>query len=520
MRLRLGKGQPKRNLRGEVSSPWDASHPKLVLKLDDISKRYGATQALSGVSLELFEGEMLGVIGHNGAGKSTLARAITGLTVPDTGNITIGSDGGDSRRHSAADARQRGCRMVFQELSLCPSLRVFENVPVAYPGLLRGAWRRRCRDLIAGQLEDIFPGHGIQPAARIGTLSLPQRQMVEIAMATLKVDPLPRLLLLDEPTASLTEEWSARLFRYLRACRAEGLACIIISHRVPEIQQHTDAAVVLRDGRVVARRQPSELKVEEVISLMGGEPRSSVAKAPVRRARAMPSPDAPEVVNAQALRSRRLRAVSMVAREGEIIGLGGLEGHGQRDLLHSIWRNRRRRLPWGSSGLRVRGPVAFVSGDRKVEGVFPIWSVAHNLSSSVLGSIARWGLVWPGSEQSLFDVWSERFQIRGAAASGITSLSGGNQQKVLLARALAADARLILLDDPLRGVDVATKHDVYQLLQEEAERGRCFVWFSTENEGLQQCDRVYVMRAGAIVEEMTAAEASDDQLIAASIRAV
>lgn len=489
---------------------------RLVLKLEGISKRYGATQALSGVALEVYEGEMLGIMGHNGAGKSTLARVITGLTIPDSGTVHLGGAAGSaSRRHTAQAARAHGFRMVFQELSLCPALRVFENVLVAYPHLRRRQWASRCITLAGSQLDRIFPGHGIDPTARVLSLSLPQRQMVEIALATLDVEPRPRLLFLDEPTASLTDRWSRLLFAYLKDQCATGLACVIVSHRLNDIRGNSDFTVILRDGKVVARQPSALLELSEVVTAMGGEARGGSVRKPDR----VPATSAqgPVAVRAKGALSRELPEVDLVARSGEIVGLGGLEGHGQQALIRAIWRRRRRFGRLRTPNLQVVGALAYVSGDRKVEGIFALWTVAQNLSVSVLRWLGSWLLLRPAREEELFRIWAERLTIRGGLRDGITSLSGGNQQKVLLARALASTASLVLLDDPLRGVDVTTKHDIYRLIREEADKGRCFLWFSTENEGLFECDRVYMMRSGRVVRELRGTSATDDELIAASI---
>jgi ribose transport system ATP-binding protein len=490
--------------------------PGLILRLEGISKRYGATQALSDVSLEIYEGQMLGIMGHNGAGKSTLARVITGITIPDTGTIHLGGAAeAPSHRHTAQVARAQGFRMVFQELSLYPALRVFENVVLAYPALRGRKWSQRCIALAQAQLDLVFPGHGIDPTARVTSLSLSQRQMVEIAVATLDVAPRPRVLFLDEPTASLTDRWSQMLFTYVKGACAAGLACITVSHRLSDIRDNSHDTVILRDGRIVARCPSASLELSDVVAAMGGVTHTDHER-PAAQLSAAPA-EARVAIRVSGQISRELPDVNLIARRGEIVGLGGLEGHGQQSLIQAIWRRRGRLGRLGNRNLEIAGPVAYVSGDRKVEGIFPLWYVAQNTSISVLGQITSAGIVRVAREKKLFDVWAKRLTIRGQLSEGITSLSGGNQQKVLLARALASDARVILLDDPLRGVDVATKREIYQLIHEEADKGRCFLWFSTENEGLLECDRIYMMRSGRVVDELEGSTATDDELIAASI---
>jgi ribose transport system ATP-binding protein len=266
---------------------------------------------------------------------------------------------------------------------------------------------------------------------------------------------------------------------------------------------------------VVARRPSAALELSEVVAAMGGFAHESSGPQAERVAREAAA--GAVAVRASGALGRELPEVDVVVHAGEVVGLGGLEGHGQQALIRAIWRRRHGRLRLRSPNLQVEGPVAYVSGDRKVEGVFALWSVAQNLSVSVLRRLGRWGILRPGMEDELFATWAERLTIRGGLRDGITSLSGGNQQKVLLARALASGARLVLLDDPLRGVDVTTKHDIYRLIREEAGKGRCFLWFSTENEGLFECDRVYMMRSGRVVRELLGTSATDEELIAASI---
>lgn len=503
-------------MEGSLPPEAGGEPPGLILRLEGISKRYGATQALSDVSLEVYEGQMLGIMGHNGAGKSTLARVITGLTIPDTGTVQLGGEAGPvGDRHAAQVARAHGFRMVFQELSLYPMLRVFENVMLAYPELRGRQWARRCIALAQAQLDLVFPGHGIDPTARVTSLSLPQRQMVEIAIATLDVAPRPRLLFLDEPTASLTDRWSRLLFAYVKGVCDAGMACITVSHRLSDIRDNSQDTVILRDGRLVARSPSAALELNDVVAAMGGDERADHA----RRVRAV---KAEQKQGSVAIRvsgsvSKNLPGIDIVARSGEVVGLGGLEGHGQQTLIRTIWRRRHWLNRLRNSNLEIVGPVTYVSGDRKIEGIFPLWSAGENTSVSVLKQLTSAGIIRQARERKLFDTWAKRLTIRGKLRDGITSLSGGSQQKVLLARALASAAKVILLDDPLRGVDVATKRDIYALIHEEADKGRCFLWFSTENEGLFECDRIYMMRFGRVVDELEGSNITDDQLIAASI---
>ena len=484
-----------------------AAEEPFLLRLHGIAKRYGHTQALDGVDLAIRPAEIVGVVGHNGAGKSTFMRVIAGFTPPDAGDIAVQGWTGEGR-YDLARARGLGVRIAFQELSLCSALRVFENAIVAHRALAGRGGRRRAMAAIRSQLDAIFPGHGISAHARIGSLSLAQRQMVEVAQASLASDRAPRLLILDEPTSALGKESADNLFRYLHSAVAGGLSCILITHRITEVLDHVDRVVVMRNGRVVAERPAAELSEEGVIALMGA---TTVPTARAERASVASAADT--VAGVTDLTTNRLHGVTVRARRGEIVGLAGLDGQGQRELLLALWRPRGRT---GRRAVRVRGRRAFVTGDRQAAGLFPLWPVIHNLSIAALFRIGRYGLVDPRLERGVAGKWIERLAVKGALDTPVMDLSGGTQQKVLVARALAVGADVVLLDDPFRGVDVGTKRDIYRLLRDEAAEGRCFIWFTTENLELKECDRVYVFHTGRVVAELSGAEITEERVIAAS----
>ena len=475
------------------------------LRLTHVFKRYGRTQALDDAELVVLPGEVLGLVGHNGAGKSTLMRTVVGITKPDQGSIEL--DGHEVEGHSLETARASGIRIVFQELSLSPDLRVFENVVVGSEQLRDRHWRTHARERISAQLDEVFPRHGISPWARIESLTLSQRQMVEIAQATLPEGD-PRLVILDEPTSALDREAAGRLFEFIAARRDEGMSFILISHRISEILEHTDRIAVMRDGKVVATRTSSEVTEDDLVTLMGGTA-GSTRKEVSQRAH-----DGEIALDVQELQTRKLHDISLKIGRGEVVGLAGLEGQGQQELLLELWHRRARR---GSGGVRQAARMAFVTGDRQESGVFPLWPLSLNISIGALRRVLRHGVVDPGKERRLTSDWLERLKIRGESRSEILDLSGGNQQKVLIARAMAAAAEVILLDDPFRGVDISTRQDTYRLIRQEAsEQGRSFLWFSTENGELEQCDRVYVLSEGAIVAELEGEEITEERVIAAS----
>ncbi len=466
--------------------------PEPLIALGGIQKRFGGVQALAGVDLLIRPGQMVSIVGHNGAGKSTLMQVLAGTLAADAGTLVI--DGQD--RFGAYDVRRaqaHGVRCVFQELSLCPNLRVYENARIMH-GALRGfGWRKRARALIAAALDEVFPGHGIDPDATVGDLPLGQRQMVEVARAFTETDTKVRLVILDEPTSSLDAAAADQLMRFTAAARARGVACTFISHRLAEVLTHTDAIVVMRDGAVVGGGPASDFTHETLVEMMG-----------IVRTQAGPAPAA------QSTTSHAVRVEDpsgLVARAGEVIGLAGLAGHGQRDLLLHVFAKA------------AHGSAAYVSGDRQAEGVFPLWSVAGNITAGLFGALSRAGFIDLRREAATAGDWRDRLAIRVPdVRHPITSLSGGNQQKALVARAFASDAEVILLDDPLRGVDIGTKRELYAHVRQEAAQGRCFLWYTTENEELVHCDRVYVFYNGGITDEIDRADLTEDRVIRSSFR--
>ncbi|MGV3491702.1 MAG: sugar ABC transporter ATP-binding protein [Devosia sp.] len=483
----------------------DTSAPKAaVFAVNGAEKSFGAVRALAGVDFAIAAGECVGLVGHNGAGKSTLVNLITGGARPDTGTINV--DGRDeTASYGIATARDHGLRCVFQELSLCPNLTVTENTRITHRSISGFGWRKRAEALIRQKLDEIFPGHGIDSRAMIATLSIAERQMVEIATAFSESDRKVRLVVLDEPTSSLDASLAAQLLAYVRKFVAAGGAVVIISHILGEILSTADRVVVMKDGRVVAERRAAEFSVESLVAAMGSVVRARDA------ARASRDHSAIEPALAQRA-SGDPSAIDFVAYPGEIVGLAGLGGHGQTRTLVSLYMGQ------GGDWLARRdSTVAFVAGDRHVDGNLPLWSILRNLTLTLLPDLTRAGLVRSREEATIAQTWRDRIEVRTQNLDNpILSLSGGNQQKVLFARALATRAPVVLMDDPMRGVDIGTKQEVYSILRSEADKGRCFVWYSTEMDEICQCDRVYVFREGRIVAELTGADITEDNVLSAS----
>lgn len=486
-----------------------------LITLRGITKRFGAVRALDGVDLDIRRGETLGLVGHNGAGKSTLVQILIGTLPADGGSLAFADS--VAIRHDVRRAASLGIRCVFQELSLCPNLRVFENVRILHHRLHGFGWARRAQRMIGAALDDIFPGHGIDPAALIGDLSIGQRQMVEIARAFTMHGAPARLVILDEPTSSLGARAAAQLLRFIRRATAGGLACIFISHRLKEVLGHTDRVVVMRDGQITAESRSAELSEALLIEKMGTTADDARARMAAGEAQTEAGENAPGA-GAPAVRLALPGGAPLLARFGEVVGLAGLDGHGQRAALLRIFAAAQGMRGTSREGhAEIAGRVAYVSGDRPREGIFPLWSVARNLTIGLLERLARGGFVGPRSELALAETWRARLAIRTPdTAQPILSLSGGSQQKVLIARAFAHDARILLLDDPMRGVDIGTKRELFAAIRREAAGGRAILLYTTETEELMHCDRSYVFYRGVISGEIARREFSEERVLRAS----
>lgn len=469
-----------------------------VVSFRGVTKSFGQVRALAGVEFDIGAGECIGLIGHNGAGKSTLMHVLAGTMRPDEGVLSL--FGAERPDYSVTEAHGLGLRCVFQELSLCPNLTVAENARLANPSLRGPGSLRRADRLIVGKLDEVFPGHGLRGSDVVGDLTIGRRQMVEIARAFASADAPVRLVILDEPTSSLDAHAATQLLDYVRRFVGTGGNCILISHLLNEILRGSDRVVVMRDGRVALTGQTAEFDHEGLVVAMGGHRAAETAAAAAHRR------DGPVAVRVDG---------RLEARKGEIIGLTGLAGHGQTEMLLRVFSAARGR----SAGVTVAGRAALVAGDRQADGVFPLWSIAENISIASLSALSRFFLISPRREAELAETWRERIAIRTPEMSnGITTLSGGNQQKALFARALSSGAEIILMDDPMRGVDINTRTEVYRIVKAEAEKGRTFLWYTTEIDELLNCDHVYVLANGGIVAELTHDQISEENVIEASFR--
>jgi ribose transport system ATP-binding protein len=489
------------------------------LTLSGISKRYAGVRALEGVDFACERGKIHAVLGENGAGKSTLIKIIAGVVQPDAGTMRLA--GQDVRFATPSAANAAGVVCIFQELSLMPDLTVADNISIASPprrfGLINGtAQRRRAEELLAEiGCEDV------NPLMRVRDLPLSRRQVVEIAKALGK---RPRLLILDEATSALTSADVEKVYAMLARLKAEGVAILYISHRMHEVEALADRASVFRNGRHIETFDKGVRSTADIVQLMIG--RDIAAQYPPKPLRKSTKP----VLTLDNLSwEKRLDSISLRVGAGEIVGLGGLDGQGQKSLLLALFGVLRgvtgrimvedREVRPGSPAAAKSVGVALVPEDRKTEGLMLPMSIADNLAIASLRAISTGPFIDRGRESAVVADAIKRLQIKiGTASDPVSTLSGGNQQKVVLAKWLMTEPRIILLNDPTRGIDVGTKQELYRLMRELADQGAAIVFYSTDyDELIGCCDRVAIMYDGRIVRELEGAELTETSIIASSL---
>lgn len=485
----------------------------LFLSCSGLSKRYGNTQAVDSASLDLSAGEILGLVGANGAGKSTLMRLVSGVSRPDSGELLVAGRRREPSSYDSAAAAEAGIRVVYQELSLCSNLSVYENFYLDQSADLTGlGWRKKAHARAKEALLTVFPDCGIRPNSLVASLSRPQRQMVEIARAISERNL--RLLILDEPTSSLGTRETGQFLQKLREISRAGVAVIYITHRLDEVLGLATKILLLQNGGVKWRGLSSETSKDDLVRRMSSQDDGAASlpvlvERPPRDAKAGASGS----ISVRRLNSGRLREISADLEGGNIYGVAGLEGSGQKEFLRALFADDR----LSRAAIKRDGRVAYVSGDRKKEGVFPLWNLLDNAR---LGKIAQgfsFGRLDTRADAREAGEWYDRLKVKADGLDTmITSLSGGNQQKILIARAMLSKADIILLDDPTSGVDVATKLQLYQLFREAADDGKLLVWYSTEDDEFAVCDEVLVMRHGKVVKTLAGGAITKDALIAAS----
>jgi ABC-type sugar transport system ATPase subunit/ribose/xylose/arabinose/galactoside ABC-type transport system permease subunit len=487
----------------QTHAPHTTAPPATLLRIEGVTKAFGPTIALRGCSLELRAGEVHALMGENGSGKSTLVKILSGVHRPDSGQVHI--EQSPLRAGSPRAAAAAGVATVFQEVQSVPGQPVLDNLWLGTDGMLRrtraagvagpGDRRERARAVLTELLGDCPDALLPAPA---GSLSLSERQAVAIGRALLRT---PKVLILDEATSALDVATRGRLFTAVRRLTAAGGAVLFISHRMDEVTEIADRVTVLRSGESVATLDRAEATLGRLVALMtGGE------HLVQREAQADAAPGAGILAASTTPEAGVvLTAGGLTLRAGEIVGLAGLEGQGQDEYLRALLSAAGKGAAGtaGQDGTPVR--VAYVARDRREESIFPPLSVRENFTAATLSKDARGGLISLRRASARFAAYSDRLKIRlGRDHDAITTLSGGNQQKVVIARALAADPRVLLLNDPTRGVDIGAKRDIYALLRELAASGLAIVMLSTEvDEHLELMDRVLVFRDGAPAAELS-----------------
>ncbi len=519
--------------------PQSSAQP--LVRVSGLSKRFGITRALDRVSVSFEAGEVHALMGENGAGKSTLGKTIAGLHAQDEGTVVI--DGRELPPGDLQAAFDAGIRIVHQELAQCPNLTVAENLclhdlPTTRLGLID---RREMGRRAARLLERIEPG--IDPFAPLGSLSPGHRQIVQIA-ASLDERPgtgarAARVIVFDEPTSSLSIAETERLLKIIRQLASSGICCIYVSHRMGEIFAVCDRATVLRDGRFIATTAIKDLDEPSLVEQMIGRR----LEAPVRRTGPIPAAEVADADEAAALRALgagahpsvaregagpllearsisspdMLRDISLAVRPGEILGIGGLVGSGRSELLDAIFGLNPestgqvliagRPIDRSSPRAAIRAGVGYVPEDRRLQGLFFQLGVGENILIPVMPRLARAGFRGLRAERAVTAARMREFQVKAASPAALPgSLSGGNQQKLLIARWMSQDVRVLLLDEPTRGIDVGTKAEVYKLIRAAAERPdhpAAIVLVSSEMpELLALSDRIIVLCEGRLAGEL------------------
>jgi len=489
-----------------------------VLRLTGVTKRYGGVQALRGVDFSLMRGEVHGIVGENGAGKSTLIKIISGAEVADQGQVEM--DGNALAAGSTTSALGAGIATVYQEPQLFAELTVAENVFVGREIRKRGRVDRAGQRARVLTLLERIGLHRDLADVRVADLPVAEQQLVSIAKA-LSQDP--RILILDEPSAILTDREIETMFAAVRAMRDSGVAVIYISHRLDELAQITDRVTVLRDGAVVASRPTHELSVRAVAELMVGH---AVDGGDVDRTVAEGDP-ALQVTGLTRL--PKFADVSFTIRSGEIVAMYGLIGSGAADVARALFgidpadageiAVDGRTVVLASPADAVRNGISMLPANRKVQGVFGPKSIAFNISSGHLNLLSRWG-VWVdrAREKSIATDSIQRISIKAPGPStAVSNLSGGNQQKVVLARQLVERPRILLLEEPTQGVDVGAKDEIHRIILELADGGSAMLVVSSDLPEVQHlADRILVVRGGTITAEFGRGVPQVDLLAAAA----
>lgn len=490
-----------------------------LLSMHGICKRFGATQALQDVGLEAYAGKVVALIGENGAGKSTLMKVLSGAHAPDAGTMHL--HGQRYQPRGPHDARQAGVAIVYQELNLAPELSVEDNIMLGIEERRAGFVSRRRQRVRVRQALDLLQHPDLTPERLVGTLPIGAQQLVEIARALVSQ---AKVVIFDEPTSSLPTQDVERLFGIIRRLQEQGIAIIYISHFLEEIREVADRYVVLRDGQPAGAGMLIDTSDAAIVTLMVGRAVDTLF------------PDVPHDLGEPLLEVEQLsgtplpRQVSFEVHRGEIFGLFGLVGAGRTETLRQLFgmdasRSGRilidQRSTAHTPAARIRAGLGFVSEDRKGEGLAQTMSIADNLTLSSLHQYTRCGMLQLKRRRAATLDWMERLQVKARdPEQTISHLSGGNQQKVAIARVLHQQAEILLLDEPTRGIDVGTKAEIYRLVGELAAAGRSIVFVSSYlPELMAVCDTIGVMSRGRLLEVRPILNWSEEEILKVAISA-
>lgn len=496
-----------------------------LLRMENITKSFPGVQALSGVSLEVRPGECLGLVGENGAGKSTLMKVLAGVHHPDSGRLLM--DGKPVHINGPRHAQHLGIAIIYQEFNLCPNLSVEANVFIGREpsgaGFIHANEMRRQTRALLDQL-----GVQLDPTATVRDLSVADQQMVEIAKA---LSLSARLVIMDEPTSALSDTEVGALMEIIAGLKEHGLAVIYISHRLDEVFTICDRITVLRDGRNAGDVRTEAASPEQIVRMMVGRELDDLFRKgasggtgtgkPVLEVRGLSREPAESDTAAIALRD-----INLALRPGEIVGLAGLVGSGRTELARAIFGadpSDRGEILIDGEPVQVRSPreairhgIGLVPEDRKAQALILGLTVRENISLANLGRLARFGLVRLGLERQLVREFVERLRIRTPSVEQrVLNLSGGNQQKVVIAKWLALRPRVLIMDEPTRGIDIGAKAEVHGLMHELTKDGVAILMISSElPEILGMSDRILVMRQGSIAGELMRREADQERIMA------
>jgi rhamnose transport system ATP-binding protein len=500
-----------------VAGPTSSRSDEPLLVLDGVSKAFGAVAALRGVRLELHAGEAHALVGENGAGKSTLVKILAGAHAPDAGTISFAGE--PLQLSGPADARAAGIAVIYQEPTLFPDLSVAENIFIGRQPL--GGMRRIDRAAVRRRCVELFDRLGVHldPDRPARGLSIADQQLVEIAKA---LSFEARVLIMDEPTAALSGVEVERLFAVARSLRDHGAAVLFISHRFDEVFALCQRITVMRDGQWVSTDRIEDVTVDQVVRRMVGREVSSLFPKQATEVRDV-------LLEVHGLtRHGVFSDVSFDVRGGEIVALAGLVGAGRSEVIQAVFgvdpydsgevRIGGRRLPAGRPAAAMAAGLALVPEDRRQQGLVMELSVERNTTLTRRWALARLGLLRAASERRAARKWTQRLQVKAPRLSAaVSTLSGGNQQKVVLAKWLSTSPKVLIVDEPTRGIDVGTKAEVHRLLSQLAADGLAVLMVSSElPEVLGMADRVLVMHEGWLVAEIPRERADEESVMFAA----